>query len=75
MTTQNQMIVLASRPKGEVTPQNFRLQEATLPDLALEAPTEADIHVVRRVSAAFQEVAGGQWLVFNDDVSGAAGPE
>ena len=34
MTTQNQMIVLASRPKGEVTPQNFRLQESTLPDLA-----------------------------------------
>ena len=28
------MIVLASRPKGEVTPQNFRLQDATLPDLA-----------------------------------------
>ena len=39
-----------------------RVWAATLPDLALEAPTEADIHVVRRVSAAFQEVAGGQWL-------------
>lgn len=39
-----------------------RVWAATLPDLAIETPTEHDIRVVRRVSAAFQEVAGGQWL-------------
>lgn len=39
-----------------------RVWAATLPDLAIEVPTDADIFVVRRVSAAFQEVAGGHWL-------------
>jgi len=39
-----------------------RVWAATLPDLAIETPTEYDIQVVRRVSAAFQDVAGGQWL-------------
>jgi alpha-D-ribose 1-methylphosphonate 5-triphosphate synthase subunit PhnI len=39
-----------------------RVWAATLPDLALEPPTEADIRIVRRVSAAFQQVTGGQWL-------------
>ncbi|CAM3660077.1 NADP-dependent oxidoreductase [Roseateles saccharophilus] len=34
MSTINHQIVLASRPKGEVTPDNFRLVEAQLPPLA-----------------------------------------
>ncbi len=34
MSTKNQLIVLASRPHGQVTAQNFRFEEATLPALA-----------------------------------------
>lgn len=33
MTTLNQRLVLASRPSGEPTPQNFRLEEVDLPPL------------------------------------------
>ena len=33
MATMNKRLVLASRPSGEPTPQNFRLEEAALPEL------------------------------------------
>ena len=33
MPTTNKRLVLASRPSGEPTPQNFRLEEAPLPAL------------------------------------------
>lgn len=39
-----------------------RVWAATLPDLVVESPTGDDLSIVRRVSAAFQEVTGGQWL-------------
>ena len=37
MATTNKRFVLASRPSGEPTPQNFRLEEAPLPDAAATA--------------------------------------
>jgi NADPH-dependent curcumin reductase CurA len=34
MSLQNQRIVLASRPRGQVVPENFRLESAAVPELA-----------------------------------------
>lgn len=40
----------------------LRVWAAALPQLAAEVVDPADVHVLRRVSAAYPEVPGGQWL-------------
>ena len=67
MSTINRQIVLASRPKGEVTPDNFRLVETPLAPLADVAETAAAWAVERS-----EELVPGGWETWC--VADPAGP-